>query len=138
MAAGKGRLTVLQVNTGGGSPASFVTVAGLVDVTMTINNEQVDITGMDTAPFRQLLADAGLRSITIAANGVNKDDAQINALRALALNGNLEDCRVSFPTSDTIDALFQVASYEETGSHNGANLFSLSLESGGNITLTEA
>ena len=138
MAAGKGRLMVLQVNTGGGSPASYVTVGGVRTKTLTVGNEQVDITSDDTAPWRGLLADAGLRTVTIAGDGVNKDDAQLNAVRALALNGNLEDFRMQFPSGDTIEGQFQVASYEESGEYNGANLFSISLESGGTATLTEA
>ena len=138
MAAGKGRLVKLEVNTGGGSPATYVEVGGVQAKTITIANEQVDITSDDTAPFRQLLADAGMRSASISGNGVNKDDAQINAIRALALNGNLEDFRITLPSSDTVEGLFQVASYEESGEYNGANLFSITLESGGTITLTEA
>ncbi len=138
MAAGKGRLVVLQINTGGGSPASYVTIAGIQAKTLTVNNEQVVITSDDSAPWRELLADAGERSITIAGNGVNKDDAQINAVRTLAFSGALEDFRMQFPSGDTIAGLFQVASYEESGDYNGANLFSISLESGGTQTLTAA
>ncbi len=135
MAAGKGSLLILKIGDGA-SPASFTTVAGVLAKTMTINNEQVNITTDDTAPWRRLLAGAGERSMTISGNGINKDDAQLNSIRTLALNGELEDFQIVEPSGDIFEGQFQVASFEQSGDSTAANLFSISLESGGPITLT--
>jgi len=137
MAAGKGSLLILKIGDGA-SPATYTAIAGIQAKTLTINNEQVDITADDTAPWRRLLAGAGLRSMSISGNGVNKDDAQLNLVRARALDGALDDFQIVEPSGDTLTGLFQVASFEESGDYNGANLFSITLESGGTIALVAA
>lgn len=128
MAAQRGRLMLVQVNDGS-SPASYNTVGGLRSKTITINNEQNDITTDDTAPWRHLLGDSGMRSISISGSGVFNDGAAINLIEDLAMNGSLEDFKITFENNDYIEGLFQVASYEYAGEHNGEQTFTITLES---------
>lgn len=128
MAASKGRLFLLKK----GSPA--VTI-GAAEVTITITNEQVDITNQGDAPNRALLADAGQRTTTVTANGIHKGETGgIASVRADSLSGALDDYEVTnteVGEEFTLSGSFQVASYELTGVQNDALRFTLTLESNG-------
>ncbi len=137
MAAQKGREMLIKVNDGS-SPENFSTVAGVRSRTITINNEQVDITDSDNAPWRTLLADAGLRSISITASGVFKDDTAMRKITDEAYNGTLESYQIVFPNGDTLDGEFQISSLEEAGEHTGERTYSISMESSGAGTFVRA
>lgn len=122
----------------GGTPDVFSTVGGLRTKSITINNEQVDITESDTAPWRVLLGDAGLRSASISGSGLFKDDAAFNRLEDLAFQGSLEDYQMVFGNGDYIQGQFQVASLEYAGDHNGEQQYTLTLESGGVVSMHRA
>jgi len=137
MAAQKGRDILLQISDGV-SPATFTTVAGLRSKTLTINNESVDITTADEAPWRQLLGDTGMRSVSISGAGVFQDDATINLIEDLSLNGNLEEFLVIFGNSDQMQGVFQVTSFEYGGEHTAEQTYSISLESASIVTMSRA
>ena len=137
MAAQKGRDILLQISDGV-SPATFTTVAGLRSKTLTINNESVDITTADEAPWRQLLGDTGMRSVSISGAGVFQDDATINLIEDLSLNGNLEEFLVIFGNSDQMQGVFQVNSFEYGGEHTAEQTYSISLESASIVTMSRA
>lgn len=137
MAASKGRNILLKIS-GGVSPDTFTSIAGLRSKTITINNETVDITTSDEAPWRQLLGDTGMRSVSISGSGVFDDDAAINDVEELAFNGNLQDFQVVFENGDIFQGSFQVTSFEYGGEHTAEQTFSISLESASNIALMRA
>lgn len=139
MAADKGRNFKLKIHSGG-SPGTFTAIAGMQSRTLTINNEQVDITNDDTAPQRELLSGAGQKTLTISGSGVFKDDAAINSLEDLAnaSAGNSEEFRVEFENGDWYQGVFNVVSFEYSGDYNGARLYSLSLENAGTWTFGRA
>ena len=139
-AAKKGRLLLIKVS-GGVSPASYNTLMGVRSRTITINNEQVDITSDDEAPWRKLLEDAGLRTITITASGVNKDDQAQQDLEDRAYGTNaktIDSFLIQFPNSDILEGEFQVASYERGAEHVGEETWNITLESAGQPTFTRA
>lgn len=137
MAAQKGRSVLLKVSDGT-SPDSFSSVGGIRSKTVTINNETVDITTSDEAPWRTLLGDAGIRSVSISGSGVFKDEAAINRVEDLAFSGALEDFQLVFGNSDYIQGAFQVTRFEYGGEHNGEQTFSISLESGAAVAMSRA
>ena len=137
MAVGKGRNILIKISDGA-SPGTFSTVAGIRTRTITINNEQVDITDSDSAPWRHLLGDAGLRTMSISGAGVFQDDAAYNSIQNEAINGSLQEYQVVFENGDIFQGLFQVASLEEAGEHVGEQTYSLTLESAGQIALSRA
>lgn len=137
MSAQKGRNILIKISDGT-SPGSFSTVGGIRSRTITVNNETVDITTSDEAPWRILMPDAGIRSVTISGSGVFKDEAAINSLEDLAFNGNVEDFQAVFGNGDMLQGLFQVTSFEYGGEHNGEQTYSLTLESAAETVLTRA
>lgn len=137
MAAKKGRMMLIKVSDGT-SPGTFSTLGGIRSKTITINNEQVDITTDDEAPWRILLGNVGLRSVAISGSGVFQDDAAINTLEDFALSGGIEDYQIVFENGDIIQGRFQVASFEYSGEHTAEQTFSLSLESAGTVNMLRA
>lgn len=137
MPAFKGRSVLLKISDGT-SPGVFSTIGGIRSKTITINNETVDITDSDNAPWRSLLPDAGIRSASISGSGVFKDEAAINSVEDLALSGQVEDFQIIFGNGDILQGLFQVTSFEYGGEHNGEQTYSISLESAGETVMIRA
>ena len=137
MAAQKGRLMLLKLSNGL-SPPTFSTIGGIREKNLTINNQSVDITTSNTAPWRQLLADAGMRSVSVSGSGVFEDEAAIQTVEELALSGNLQEFQMVFGNSDMYQGSFQVTSFQYAGSHVAEQTYNLSIESAGIITLLRA
>lgn len=137
MAVQKGRNLLIKVNDGS-SPESFTTIAGVRSRTITVNQDLVDITDSDNAPWRSLLADAGLKQFSITVSGIFKDDTAQRRMKDLAFTGDLESFQVVFGNGDTMDGEFLVASIEEGGEHVGEQVFNFTLESSGKPTFVRA
>ena len=132
MAVTKGRDLLLKV----GAVGSATTVAALRTTTMTVNNESVDITNKDSAGYRTLLEGAGTKSITITCDGVFDDVAVSETIRGYAMANSINTFSLYFPNADTLQASFQITSYERGGDHNTEETFSMTLESSGTWTYT--
>lgn len=132
MAAQKGRLLLLKTGTGGGA----TTVAGLRTTSMTINNQMVDVTTKDNAPYRTLLEDGGIRTMTVSGAGVFTDAASEETIRGYASANTINSFTLAFPNGDKYEGSFQVTSYERAGGHDGEETYSITLESSGQISFT--
>lgn len=130
--AQKGRNLLLKVSDNT-SPGVFTTIGGIRSRTITLNNETVDITDSDNAPWRQLLEDGGMRSVSISGSGIFKDESNQNLMRSMAASGAIRDFQAVFESGDYFQGQFQVASVEFTGEHNAQVDFSITLESAGEV-----
>ena len=137
MPAQKGRLLLIGIGDGATAEA-FTNIAGLRSKTLTLNNESVDITTSDEAPWRALLGDTGLRSMSVSGSGVFQDDAAINAIEDLVMSGLLNNFEITFENGDVFAGAFQVTSFEYGGEHTAEQTYSMSLESSGTMVLTRA
>jgi TP901-1 family phage major tail protein len=135
MAKQPGRLVLLKIDTTGGG--AYATIGGAQTKSLTINNEQVDVTNSDsTNQWRELLGGAGVRSISAALKGVFDDDAAANKVVEYAVNGTIRAFQLVFPNLGTFEGNFLVSSVEVSGEHKGAVQYSSSFESAGPITFT--
>jgi TP901-1 family phage major tail protein len=143
MAAQKGSSFLLKDNSGG----SAVVIGGLRSTSMTINGEIVDITAKDSATFtgssghdigRALGANMGIRSMSVSASGVFTDSAGENNLRGAAFTGSSVNYDLVFGDGSTVKGAFIITSYERAGEYNGEETFSVTLESNGTMTYTNA
>ena len=143
MAAQKGSAFLLKDNSGG----SAVVIGGMRSTSMSINGETVDITAKDSATFsgssghdigRALGANMGIRSMTISASGVFTDSAGENNIRGAAFTGSSVNYDLVFGDGSDIKGAFIVTSYERAGEYNGEETFSVTLESNGTMTYTNA
>jgi len=133
MAAEKGRAFVLKVGDGATAEV-FTTVGGMLSTTIAINGEAVDITDKDSAGNRELLADAGVNSVSVSANGVFKDTASETTIRTNAQNQTIDNYEIVFESGEKFSGAFQIITYETQGEHNGARQYSITLESSGAVT----
>lgn len=134
MAAQRGRLMLIKV----GSAASGTQLGGLRTTTFTMNNSPVDISTKDTNGWRELLEDGSLKSVSISGDGIFKDSATDETIRAAVFSGSLSTFTLVFPNGDTIEGTFLVTGYSRTGGYEGAETFTLTLESSGEPTFTAA
>jgi TP901-1 family phage major tail protein len=128
--SGKDLLVKLDL-TGDGT---FQTIAGLRATRISFNAETVDVTSLESAGWRELLAGAGVRSASISGSGVFRDDATDERARAIFFNGEMPDFQVVIPDFGVVEGPFQIASIEYAGSHNGEASYELSLASAGVLT----
>lgn len=137
MGAEKGRAFVLKVGDGATAEA-FSTVGGMRSTSMRINGEVVDVSDKDSAGWRELIANAGLRSVSVSGSGVFKDTASELSVQTKALNQTIDTYQIVFESGDKFTGEFQVTSLEFSGDHQNARLYSISLESSGAVTFTAA
>jgi TP901-1 family phage major tail protein len=137
MAAEKGRKFRIKASTGV-SPVTYSNLGGIKSTSFSIGNELVDITDMDSNGWRELLADAGVRSIKISGSGVFKGSANETLMLNRALDASLHVYELEDEGGDAFSGLFMVSSLEYSGEHNGARQYSVTLESSGVITYTPA
>ncbi len=131
MAAQKGKLVLLKADLTGASPQVFTTLAGLRTTTWTINGEDVDVTTKDDNGWQQRLSGAGVRSLNISAGGVFQDSAGEEAVRQWAFNQSINRFEITFENGDRLECAFQISNYERAGDHDGAETYSLTLNSHG-------
>ncbi len=131
MAAQKGKLVLLKADLASGSPQSYTTIAGLRSNTWTVNGEDVDVTTKDDDGWQQRLSGAGVRSITISGSGVFQDSAVEETVRGWAFDQTINWYQIVFENGDILECQFQLSNYERTGDHDGAELYSFTLNSHG-------
>jgi TP901-1 family phage major tail protein len=133
MPAEKGSAFLLKVGNGA-SPPAFTTVAGMRTTQMSINGEPVNVTSKDSGGWRELLSEAGVRSVSVAAAGLFTGSAAETRVKANALAGAIDDYELSFESGERLRGRFLVSRLDYSGDYNGERNYSLSLESSGAVT----
>ncbi|WP_339862364.1 phage major tail protein, TP901-1 family [Paremcibacter congregatus] len=135
MTAQKGRLFILKLGDGL-TVETFATVAGMRASSLTINNEMVDVTTKDDVGWRKLLDGVSFKSFSISGSGLIQSSANRQAVTGKALSGSIDNYEIYFEDGDKFAGAFQCTSAEITGNHDGAEEYTLSLESSGAVTYT--
>jgi TP901-1 family phage major tail protein len=131
--AQKGKDLLIKINNGAG----YVTVAGLRSRRIAFNAELVDVTHAESVDrWRELLAGAGVRRASVSGRGLFRDGASDALMRQAFFDGAINDCQVVVPDFGIVQGLFQIASLEFSGEHNGEVIFDIALESAGALTFT--
>jgi len=132
MAKYLGSAMLLQVETtpGGGT---YATIGGSSSHSMTLSNEQVDISSKDSNRWKELLA-AGDRSLSISMEGFVSDDANFEIFRIAARDDVILNYTLLYGNSDTIVGAFHIDSLEVSGARNEGQSFSASLTNSGEPT----
>lgn len=137
MAAQKGKDLLLKVDRTG--TGTFQTIAGLRSRAIAFNAETVDVTHQESAgQWRELLEGAGVKSVRLTGGGIFKDAASDELVRAYVFNGTIRAWQVVVPDFGTVEAPFQITSFELTGRHDGEVAFEIAVESAGEVTFTSA
>lgn len=137
MAAQKGREVLVKVDTDG--LGTFVTIGGGRSKAISFNSETVDVTDSDSVnQWRELLAGAGIRSATITLSGIFKDSATEEDVRGYFFAHSIDDYQFIMPDFGTVEGLFQCTALDYAGEYNGEATYSMTFESGGELTWTAA
>lgn len=133
MASEHGSAFLLKAGNGE-SPMAYTTVAGLKATKLAINGETGAIVSKDDrAGWRELLAGAGVRSVSVVGRGIFTGTAAEARVRAAALAGAIEPYELSFESGDKMRGSFLVARLDYVGDFNGERNFELALESSGEV-----
>ncbi len=132
MAAEKGMALLLKA---GAVLSTPVTIGCQRSLTITVNNEQVDITNKDSLGIRDLLEGAGVQSTSLSMSGVFDGDAGFTTLQTAALANTIDTWSMFFGDGSTWEFLAAVASFEQGGEHNGEQTYSVTFEVSGAITV---
>ena len=135
MTAQTGKALLLKVGNGDGPPETFTSVAGLRAKQIQLNAQTVDVTNADTSGgWRELLAAAGVRSVSVSGNGIFRDATSDETVRGIFFNEALANWQIVIPSFGTIAGAFQITALEYAGSYDGAVTFTITLQSSGAIT----
>jgi len=128
MAKYNGEDMVLKIeNTG------YMTIAGCISHTLTINNEVIDVSDKDSNRWADKL-NAGQRSLAISFNGWVNDGAQFALMEAAAEGDTLVDLQLAYGNGKTVTCDFHIDNFEYTGEYNNAQAFSCTLSNDGEPT----
>lgn len=121
-----------------GTAVAGTQLGGLRDTTFSMNNQVIDVSTKDTNGWRELLEDGSLKFFTISGNGIFKDSATDETMRGYVFANSLNTFTFVFPNGDTVEGAFQITQYERSGSTDGAETYSITLESTGIPVFTAA
>ena len=133
-----GRDFLLKVSDGT-SPTTFVTVGGIRNTQLTVNNNPVDITNAASNGFRELLPDGGIQSFDLSADGIfDSNTTGADLLNAAMLGRTLIEVQIVSGHGDSFVGAVAVASFQRAGALNDAETFSVQLQSHGQINYMSA
>ena len=133
MAAERGSAFLLKIGDGAATP-TYATVAGLKTTQLSVNGDAVAITNKGSGGWRELLAQAGVRSVSVAASGIFTGSSAETQVRSLALSGGIESFELSFESGERMRGKFLVTRLEYAGDFNGERNYTLALESSGEVS----
>ncbi len=135
MGAQNGKDLLIKVDMA--ADGQFTTLAGLRATRVSFNAETIDVTSLESqGGWRELLAGAGVRSVSISGSGVFRDADTDERARQLFFDGEAPDFQVVIPDFGIVEGPFQVTAIEYGGSHNGEATYELTLASAGNLIFT--
>ena len=129
---GKDLLIKVDINNTG----SFQTMAGLRATRISLNAETVDVTSLESAGWRELLAGAGVKAASVSGSGVFRDQATDARAQQIFFNGEVPSFQVIVPSFGVIQGLFQITAIEYSGTYNGEATYDMTLASAGVLTFT--
>jgi predicted secreted protein len=134
MAKNKGRGWLLQIRTDD-DPETWGTVGGFESNDLDLATEAVEVTDKGSSGNRELLFGAGTKSRTFSGSGFRSSDANYALLQTAANDGTEVVLRmISTDGADKWTGSFLATSLQISGEHNGAETFTVTLESSGAIT----
>lgn len=132
MAANKGRDFLLKVGTTSGT-----TLAAMTTTSFSISGEAIDVTTKDSPNrTRELLAGSGTVTMSISASGILTGGAQFATMFTAVKAATLDQYTIMFDGGDSVTGTFLITSLEASGEMNGAQTYSVTLESSGDFTFT--
>ena len=129
----RGNLVLLKK----GTALAGVTIGGMRTTSLTLNSETVDVTTADNVNrWRELLPEAGIKNMSISMSGVLSNTAPHDQLIDDLIAQTVDQYGLILDSLGFFEGNFQLTQFESSGEYNGEETFSISLESGGDVTYT--
>lgn len=139
MAKQKGRSLLVQIGDGGGTEV-FTTLCGLTTKSLTINNEEIDVTTADcTTPGGVMWTEVldGVKRVSVSGNGFFEDSTQETRANTVAMaTPPTANFKIVVPAFGTFAGSFFLSSLEWGGEVAGGVTYAISLASTGAVTFT--
>lgn len=132
MATQKGLAFALRI-TDRATPPQYISLAGLTATSMAVASETIAVSAQDCAGWRSLLSGAGIRQLTVEAEGVLLGPVGSHRLRDNALAGRIDDYQLRFADGGTLSGQFLIRRLDLAGNRDGEPCYALVLESSGPI-----
>lgn len=131
MAGQKGRDVLIKVSDGG-TPESFVTLAGIRSSDIELNAQSVDGTAADSVDgWRELIAGAGVKAARVRGKGVFKDAASDQRMQSIFFAAEVVPWQLIIPGLGVLTGPLHIRELKWGGVFDGEVSFSVDLESAG-------
>lgn len=133
MTAQNGTFVLIKVGDGA-APEAFSTIGGLRTSKITLENQPINASNIQSGQWRQLISSGGLSAMTIEGSGLFTNSASEETLRGYAFAGTVNNYKFYFANGNNVSGPFLVTHYERHGDHDEAEMFFVALESAGTLT----
>jgi len=133
MAKYNANIVQIAVETTPGS-GTYTTLLHTSEHTLTINNEEVDVTDKNSSGWKDILDGGGVRSVVMSVSGFVSDDAGYALVQAAVLSNSILKYQLTYANGSTVTGNFHVPSNEIAAPANVAQTFSMTFNSSGVIT----
>lgn len=130
MPSHKGRDFLFKIGDGE-EEETFLTLGAARIVSLSLDNQPLDATAMDSQGLQELDAAGGVQTMVLRLDGLFKDTAAEEMLRAQAFNRTTAQYQILFPNGDQYTAGFVVEQYSRSGSFDGLESFTATLRRDG-------
>ena len=120
------------------TPGNFIAVAGIRAKSISLNAGLVDATHTGSAGgWRELLAGAGVKSVRVTGSGVFRDEASDTRMREVFMSREAVNWQLIVPDFASFTGPFLISQLSYGGDFDGEAVFSLTLESAGEVNVVE-
>lgn len=117
----------------------FKTIGGLRSKSFSFASEGIDVSNHGSNQWRNLLDGAGLKSVSVSGEGVYTSATNYRAAEAAAFANTLVCLAfIEVITGRIYSGCFKITAIEASGEYDGESTYSISAESAGEVTITQA
>jgi predicted secreted protein len=121
---------------------AFDDLTGLTSTSISESATVQEITNKSSNNFREILDQAGIKSMSVSGNGIFSSDWSQSKMRSLFLAQKINRYRIFVvPTDSSVlkywEGCFKIASMEQSGELDNSQQFSATLESSGEFSYNE-
>lgn len=122
----------------GVTPGNFISVAGIRAKSISLNAGLIDATHTGSAGgWRELLSGAGVKSVRVTGSGVFRDEASDARMREVFMSREAVNWQLIVPDFASFSGPFLISQLIYGGDFDGEAVFSLTLESAGEVIVVE-
>ena len=116
----------------------FKTVGGLRSKGFSFASDAIDRSNHGSNQWREILDDAGVRSVSISGSGVYTNHAEFKRIRNNAFANRLTCLAfIDVSAGEIYNGCFKLTAVEGSGDYDGESSYSLSAESSGQVVVSE-